>query len=89
MLERENDKYLSDLQSQVAGLKSLTIDIEAEVTSQNQFLSNEMESKFGGATELLNLTMNKLGVMIQTGSRHMWYLALFIIFIFILLWWYQ
>ncbi|KAJ8605116.1 hypothetical protein CTAYLR_000429 [Chrysophaeum taylorii] len=86
LMERDNDAQLASLHSQVAGLKSLTLDIEAEVKAHNDLLS-DMDKSFGGAGDLLKTTMAKLGKMLDAGgSRHMWYLVAFIVLIFILLW---
>ena len=89
LLESENDNMLSSLSNQVANLKGLTMDIEAEVLSQNQYLDG-MESSFSGAGELLNSTMTKLNVMMtKGGSKHMLYLAAFVCSFFMLMWWFM
>ncbi|KAJ1458329.1 hypothetical protein M885DRAFT_513462 [Pelagophyceae sp. CCMP2097] len=88
MLEQENNDHLNSLSSKVAALKGLTMDIEAEVQSQNEYL-DEMGSSFGGAGALLQQTLGRLGVMLQTGgAKTMWYLAAFIVFVFFVLWWF-
>jgi len=67
----------------------MSFDIEAEVKSQNAVLDG-MDTSFSGAGDLLTSTMTKLGAMLSTGgSRHMWYLAAFIVLIFLGLWWFM
>ena len=89
LMEHENDDMLSNLSSQVSSLKHLSLDIEAEVLSQNAYLES-MDTSFSGAGDLLKQTMTKLNLMLQTGgSKHMWYLAAFVVFFFFLLWLYM
>uniref|UniRef100_A0A7S3K229 t-SNARE coiled-coil homology domain-containing protein n=1 Tax=Aureoumbra lagunensis TaxID=44058 RepID=A0A7S3K229_9STRA len=88
LLMRENDDRLVSLQSSVANLKSVTLDIESAVRDHNTML-DDMGKDYSNAGELLKKTMNRLGVMLQSGgSRHMCYLMVFIIFVFLALWWF-
>ena len=67
--------------TQVSALKSLTIDINNEVVSQNSLL-DDMDSGFGSVGGLLGTTMNRITTMMDsTGGRHMWYLAAFVLFV--------
>jgi hypothetical protein len=66
-------------------LKSMTIDINSEVKNQNKMLDG-MGGTFGSATDLFKSTINKLGVMVTSGSsKHMYYLIAFVVFIFFIL----
>jgi len=85
LLERDNDKKLEELAQTVSVIKGLTRDIESGIDQSSKslgFLDKEMtdvQGMIGGAmNKLHNLTQ-------QGGSRHMCYLILFIVFIFILL----
>lgn len=50
-MERQNNEHLDSLSEQVAMLKNLTMDIDAEVKDQNTFLEN-MGISFAGAGEV-------------------------------------
>lgn len=50
-MERQNNEHLDTLSEQVAMLKSLTMEIDAEVKDQNSFLEN-MGISFVGAGEV-------------------------------------
>ena len=66
-------------------LKSMTIDINSEVKNQNKMLDG-MGGTFGSATDLFKNTINKLGVMVTSGSsKHMYYLIAFVVFVFFIL----
>mmetsp|Transcript_15187 Transcript_15187/g.26030 ORF Transcript_15187/g.26030 Transcript_15187/m.26030 type:complete len:130 (+) Transcript_15187:66-455(+) len=84
LLEQENERHVSDLQSKIGLLKSLTIDIGNEVRDQNRMLDN-MDNEFGSAENLLKGTMQRLNKMIKSKSgRHMCYLMLFVVFVVVL-----
>jgi len=75
IMEGQNNERIGALSDQVSALKSLTIDINNEVSEQNRLL-NDMDSGFGNIGGLLGSTMNRITTMMDaTGSRHMWYLA--------------
>lgn len=85
LLERENDDRLAELGEQVSLLKSLTLDINNEVKSQNRLLDS-MDGSFGSASDLFKNTIGKLGIMVSSGgSNHMYYLIIFVVFVFLLL----
>lgn len=81
----ENDAKWAELGEQVSMLKSLTLDINNEVKSQNSMLDN-MGSGFGRASEMFGKTISKLGDMITNpSSQHMYYLVGFVVFFFLVL----
>mmetsp|Transcript_18312 Transcript_18312/g.38095 ORF Transcript_18312/g.38095 Transcript_18312/m.38095 type:complete len:133 (-) Transcript_18312:45-443(-) len=85
IMESQNNERIGALSDQVAALKSLTIDINSEVTEQNRLL-DDMDSGFGDIGGLLGSTMNRITTMMDaTGSRHMWYLAGFVIVVMVFL----
>jgi blocked-early-in-transport protein 1 len=82
LLERENNAQLGELQSQIADLKALSIDIGDEVAEQNKLLDN-MGTSFGSVENMLEETLKKIGIVLDTGgARHMCYLIVFIVFVF-------
>ncbi|GMH66759.1 hypothetical protein TrLO_g3048 [Triparma laevis f. longispina] len=87
ILENQNDNRINTLTDQVSALKSLTININNEVVSQNNMI-NGMDDSFVGVGDLLGGTIGKIKTMMdQTGGRHMWYLAGFIILVMTFLYW--
>lgn len=82
-----NDQQLEEMGEKVAALKQFTIDIGREAKMQNAMLNN-MEDDFSSAGSLLDVTVKRLGEMMNTGgSNHMCYLVAFIfgLFMFIYL----
>ena len=85
-MEKENDEHISALSDQVSRLKELSISIGEEVEGHNELLGG-MKDQFGGAGEMLENVMAKIGVMTQTGGgRHMCALVGFIVVLFVMLW---
>ena len=85
LMEQENDRHWGELGEQVELLKSLSQDINQEVSSQNDFLKG-MGDSFGSASSFFGATMSKLSLMTSTSSsRHMYYLAVFIVFVFLVI----
>jgi len=85
LMEQENDRHWGELGEQVELLKSLSSDINAEVSNQNKFLDG-MGDNFGSASTFFASTMNKLSVMTSTSSsKHMYYLAVFVVFVFLVI----
>mmetsp|Transcript_23596 Transcript_23596/g.23792 ORF Transcript_23596/g.23792 Transcript_23596/m.23792 type:complete len:129 (+) Transcript_23596:77-463(+) len=85
LLEQENNDRWNALGDQVNLLKSLTIDINQEVKSQNSLLDG-MGTNFTSAGELFSKTIGKMGVMLNSASsKHMYYLVGFVVFVFLLL----
>ena len=82
LLEEENNKRWAELGSKVDVLKNMTMDINQEVKSQNQFLDG-MGNSMGGASDMLQSTIGKIGNMMSTASpKHMYYLVIFIVILF-------
>ncbi|ETL96510.1 hypothetical protein L917_06008 [Phytophthora nicotianae] len=66
-------------------LFQLSGNIHAEVVDQNRFLDS-MGKEFDNTEGLLGGTMKRLGVMMeQGGSKHMLYLIMFVVVVFVLL----
>ncbi|CAI5737669.1 unnamed protein product [Peronospora destructor] len=85
LLEEQNDEQISHLSLQITQLKQLSGSIHSEVVDQNRFLDS-MGTEFGNTEGLLGGTMKRLGVMMeQGGSKHMLYLILFVVLVFVLL----
>eukprot|EP01114_Cavostelium_apophysatum_P017056 TRINITY_DN4976_c0_g1_i2.p1 TRINITY_DN4976_c0_g1~~TRINITY_DN4976_c0_g1_i2.p1 ORF type:complete len:139 (-),score=24.34 TRINITY_DN4976_c0_g1_i2:16-432(-) len=84
LLERDNDKSLEDLASKVRMIKKVSEDIEIGITEGNRRL-DDLDSDMSGVQGLLKNTMGKLNELTRSGgSRHMCYLILFIVFVFLL-----
>uniref|UniRef100_A0A7S2S2C5 t-SNARE coiled-coil homology domain-containing protein n=1 Tax=Rhizochromulina marina TaxID=1034831 RepID=A0A7S2S2C5_9STRA len=85
LMEQQNNGKISALEDQVSRLKELTIDINAEVEEQNRLLG-DMGGEMSSASDLLQQTLGKLGVMLNSGgSSHMVYLIGFIVFSFLVI----
>jgi len=85
LLEKDNERKLDELAQTTSVIKGLVRDIESGIDTSNKnlsFLDKEMgdvQGLIGGAMiRLSNLTQ-------QGGTRHMCYLILFVVFIFVLL----
>eukprot|EP00638_Chattonella_subsalsa_P010425 CAMPEP_0117757480 /NCGR_PEP_ID=MMETSP0947-20121206/14764_1 /TAXON_ID=44440 /ORGANISM="Chattonella subsalsa, Strain CCMP2191" /LENGTH=124 /DNA_ID=CAMNT_0005577397 /DNA_START=180 /DNA_END=554 /DNA_ORIENTATION=+ len=86
LMEMENNAHIAELGNSVAMLKDLSQDIGNEVKKQNLYLDG-MSDQMGGTSALLGNTMKKLGTMLQQGgSKHMCYLIIFIVFVFLMIW---
>jgi len=85
LMTRDNDKKLEELAETVDVIKRLSKDIESGIDESDKnigFLDKQMgdvQGVIGGAMQKLN------NLTTQGGSRHMCYLILFVVFIFILL----
>ncbi|CAI5714159.1 unnamed protein product [Hyaloperonospora brassicae] len=85
LLEEQNDEQISHLSLQITQLKQLSGSIHTEVVDQNRFLDG-MGKEFDNTEGLLGGTMKRLGAMMeQGGSKHMLYLILFVVVVFLLL----
>ena len=85
LLEEENNARWEELGAQVNMLKSLTVDINSEVKSQNSFL-DEMGGSMNMSSDLIKGTIGKIGQMINNpSSKHMWYLVGFMVGLFLLI----
>ena len=85
LLEEENNARWEELGAQVNMLKTLTVDINSEVKSQNSFL-DEMGGSMNMSSDLIKGTIGKIGQMINNpSSKHMWYLVGFMVGLFLLI----
>ena len=83
-LENENDSALAGLGSKVSELRELSIAIGKHVKDDNTLL-NDLDGNFDGTGSLLSGTMKRLGNLTNSkDSRHMLYLAAFVIFVFLM-----
>ncbi|XP_052798335.1 BET1 homolog isoform X2 [Mya arenaria] len=86
MLEQENSRHEELLSTKVKALKSLTIDIGAEVRDQNKMLHG-MDDDFDSSGGLLEASMRRLKAITRMGGhRQMLYLILFCLFVFVVCW---
>lgn len=87
ILEQQNNERIYELGEQVARLKGLTIDIGNEVREQNSLL-DQMGDGFMNARDLLQGSLKRIDTMLDsTGSKHMIYMVMFIVFVVIFLYW--
>merc|ERR1719160_2007276 len=86
MMEQQNDQHIEDLEAKVSALKDITMGINREVNDSNRLLDG-MSLDFDKAGALLKGTVQHLKVMMQNRSgKHMWYMAAFVVFLFICMW---
>eukprot|EP00474_Spongospora_subterranea_P009592 CRZ10050.1 hypothetical protein [Spongospora subterranea] len=84
-LENENDELVGNLNLKLDQLKHVTVELGRETREQNQMLEG-LNSSMSDASSLLSSTVKKLGDMVsKTSNRHLWYLALFILFVFLVI----
>lgn len=87
IMESQNNERIDELSQQVARLKGLTIDIGNEVREQNSLL-DQMQDGFASTGDMLAGSLRKIGTMLQAGgAKHMMYMVMFIVAVFILLYW--
>ncbi|GBG26104.1 BET1-like [Hondaea fermentalgiana] len=85
MMEEENNRQTDLLGERVSQLKELSIQINGVVNEDNKLLDG-MGSTFGQTNQLMNKTLKNLQVMIDKGgSKHMCYLILFVVAVFLVL----
>ena len=83
-MEDENDALVNGLAGKVSQLRELSIQIGSHVKEDNRLLS-DLDSGFDKTGGMLGGTMRRIGAMADSkGSRHMLYLALFVIFVLLL-----
>lgn len=81
--EEQNNAATARLGAQIDQLKQVTIAINTEVNEQNDQLSGFID-KMGRTGQLMAGTLNKLGVMLETGGgRHMCFLVMSVVGIFL------
>ncbi|XP_036216490.1 BET1 homolog [Bactrocera oleae] len=84
-LEEENERAAEELKHKIGALKSLTIDIGNEVRYQDKLLrgiDDDMD-RTGGFLGNTMARVVRLGK--HSGGRHMCYMFLFILFVFLIL----
>lgn len=84
-LEEENERVAEELKHKIGALKSLTIDIGNEVRYQDKLLrgiDDDMD-RTGGFLGNTMARVIRLGK--HSGGRHMCYMLLFILFVFLIL----
>lgn len=87
-LEEQNSRQEDELKGKIGALKSLTIDIGAEVREHNRLL-RDVDDGFDSASGLLTKSIGQVGKLLKSGTRyHMLYLFLFCLFVFFVLWMY-
>ena len=85
-MESENDALVNGLGSKVSQLKELSIQIGADVREQNHLLG-DLDNSFDNTGGLLGGTMKRLGALSKNGGDcAMVYLAVFVFFVFVMLW---
>jgi len=85
IMQHENDAQIGMLLGKVSQLKEYTIQIGNQVRDDNKMLDG-LDNDFDSAGSLLSGTMKRLGTMVNSkDSRHMLYLALFVVFVFMVM----
>ena len=85
-LEQENDLQISQLASKVTALKDISIQIGGHIKDDNRLL-DDMGDGFDKTRGLLGGTMQRLkNLSDSTGGGYMLYLAVFVVFVLLLLW---
>lgn len=85
-LEQENDLQISQLASKVTALKDISIQIGGHIKDDNRLL-DDMGDGFDKTRGLLGGTMQRLkNLADSTGGGYMLYLAVFVVFVLLLLW---
>ena len=86
-LEEQNEEDEKALHADVLKLKSLSIDIGAEIRDQNKGW-NEIDDQFESTSGQLLHNIQRVVKLAKSGSRyHLFYLFLFILFVVFVLWW--
>ncbi|XP_072859289.2 BET1 homolog isoform X1 [Pogona vitticeps] len=85
--EEENEKLTESLRSKVTAIKSLSIEIGAEVKQQNKILS-EMDNDFDSTSGFLGATMGRLKILSRgSQTKLLCYMMLFSLFVFFVIYW--
>ena len=83
-MEQQNDEQINLIAGKVGQLKELSIAIGSHVKEDNRLLG-DLDNSFDSAGSLLSGTMKRLGSLADSGgNRPMLYLALFVIFVLLL-----
>lgn len=84
---RQNDDEIDRLNEKVGLLREISVAIGREAKEHNQLLDT-MESDMGNTQGLMGTASAKLTHMMNTGgSAHMCYLACFMVFVFLVIYW--
>ena len=91
LYEEQNDREIDSLGSKISSLKHIAIDIGREVQHHNSILEG-MDSQMGSVGNLMGGALTKLNDMMKAGgSKHMCYLIMLIVgmfmFLYLLLSW--
>ncbi|CAE6949899.1 BET12 [Symbiodinium sp. CCMP2592] len=85
MMERQNDEAIEDLEAKVGQLKDVTRNIGSSIKDSNSLL-DQMGIDFDKAAGLLKGTLGNLkGMMANKSSKHMIYMVLFVVCLFLLM----
>ncbi|XP_075160056.1 blocked early in transport 1 [Haematobia irritans] len=85
VLEEENERAAEELKQKIGALKSLTIDIGNEVRYQDKLLRG-IDDDMDRTQGFLGNTMGRVVRLAKNGgSRHMCYMFLFVLFVFLIL----
>merc|ERR1711964_110947 len=83
---QQNDSSLIDLEAKVHSLKDIALGINREAQESNSILGG-MSTMFDQTGSMMKNTASKLKHMVEKKSgKHMLYLTLFIVGLFMLLW---
>lgn len=87
MLEEQNNRDIAALSEKVSFMKNLATDIEAAIQEDHTILNNT-SSTFDRVTGMMRGTIGNVNKMLSTGgSKHMCYLVMFIVCLFLSLYW--
>merc|ERR1712087_757241 len=82
-MQKENDAQIGSLADKVSQLKEISIRIGNHVREDNKLLEG-LDNNFDATGGVLKGTMQRLNNMVNSkDSRHMLYLALFVVFVFL------
>jgi len=84
-MEQENDDQIGLLAGKVSALRGIAIEIGDHVREDNRILDG-LDDRFLTAGNLLGGTMRRLNTLASSkDSRHMLYLALFVVAVFLII----
>ena len=85
-MEQENDASINHLASKVSALRDISIQIGGHIKEDNRLL-DDMGGSFDRTSGMLGGTMKRLSTLANSsGGGYMIYLAVFVVFIFLLMW---
>ncbi|XP_071955387.1 BET1 homolog [Antedon mediterranea] len=84
-IQEENEQMTDELRSKVTALKSLSIEMGAEVRDQNAFI-NDTSDFFTKGQSLLESSMKRISKIASGGqNKHLLWLFLFCLFVFVVI----